>query len=54
MGGYFLDTSALAKLYQQEDGSQYVERLAVLWGANTIISRLSLVETWRGAAYGQM
>lgn len=44
MSGYFLDTSALAKLYHQEDGSQYVERLAAVGGSNAIISRLSLVE----------
>ena len=44
VSGYFLDTSALAKLYHQEDGSPYVERLVAVRGSNTIISRLSLVE----------
>jgi hypothetical protein len=44
VGGYFLDTSALAKLYHREDGSQYVEWLVGVRGSSTIISRLSLVE----------
>ena len=44
MSGYFLDTSALAKLYHQEDGSQYLEQLVTTSGSNTFISRLSLVE----------
>jgi predicted nucleic acid-binding protein len=44
VSGYFLDTSALAKLYHREDGSQYVERLVGVRGSSTIISRLSLVE----------
>jgi predicted nucleic acid-binding protein len=44
VSGYSLDTSGLAKLYHQEDGSLYVERLVAVRGSNTIISRLSLVE----------
>jgi uncharacterized protein with PIN domain len=44
VSGYFLDTSALAKLYHQEDGSQYVERLVTVRESSVVISRLSLVE----------
>lgn len=44
MSGYFLDTSVLAKLYHQEDGSQYVERLVTVRASSAVISRLSLVE----------
>jgi len=44
MSGHFLDTSALAKLYHHESGSEYVERLVAVRESNTIISRLSLVE----------
>ena len=44
MAGYFLDTSALAKLYHEEVGSHYVERLISSPENIIIISRLSLVE----------
>jgi predicted nucleic acid-binding protein len=44
VSGYFLDTSALAKLYHQEDGSQYVERLVTVRESSAVVSRLSLVE----------
>lgn len=44
MAGYFLDTSALAKLYHQERGSDYVERILNQPGSKGVISRLSLVE----------
>lgn len=44
MAGYFLDTSALAKLYHREPGSDYVERILAQPGSRGIISRLSLVE----------
>jgi len=44
VAGYFLDTSALAKLYHEEAGSQYVERLLTPPEHNVIVSRLSLVE----------
>jgi predicted nucleic acid-binding protein len=42
--GYFLDTSALAKLYHEELGSDYVERILNQPGSKGVISRLSLVE----------
>lgn len=44
MAGYFLDTSALAKLYHQELGSDNVEEILNQEGSKGIISRLSLVE----------
>ena len=44
MASYFLDTSALAKLYHQEAGSLHVERLIEQPGSTVIISRLSLIE----------
>jgi hypothetical protein len=40
----FLDTSALAKLYHEEAGSDYVERAISQPGSKGIVSRLSLVE----------
>jgi hypothetical protein len=40
----FLDTSALAKLYHEEPGSEYVEHIVNLPGSKAIVSRLSLVE----------
>jgi len=40
----FLDTSALAKLYREEPGSEYVERTVSQPGSKGIVSRLSLVE----------
>jgi predicted nucleic acid-binding protein len=41
--GYFLDTSAFAKLYHQELGSDVVERIVA--GPNPpVISRLSIIE----------
>jgi hypothetical protein len=40
---YFLDTSAFAKLYHQEAGSEFIERIAAVPGA-AIVSRLSLIE----------
>jgi predicted nucleic acid-binding protein len=40
----FLDTSALAKLYHEEPGSDYVERILNHPGSRGIVSRLSLVE----------
>jgi predicted nucleic acid-binding protein len=42
--GYFLDTSALAKLYHEEIGSDYVESILNQPGSKGIISQLSLVE----------
>ncbi len=44
MASYFLDTSALAKLYHQEAGSHYVEWLVEQTGSIVVISRLSLIE----------
>jgi len=44
VAGYFLDTSALAKLYHREVGSEYVERLLSASEQNIVLSRLSLVE----------
>jgi predicted nucleic acid-binding protein len=44
LAGYFLDTSALAKLYHQEPGSDYVEQILNQRGSKNVISRLSLVE----------
>jgi len=44
LAGYFLDTSALAKLYHEESGSDYVESILNQPGSTGIVSRLSLVE----------
>jgi hypothetical protein len=44
LAAYFLDTSALATLYHEELGSDYVERILNEPGSKGIISRLSLVE----------
>lgn len=44
MPGLFLDTSALAKLYHHEIGSDEMEALAARAGVRLIISQLSLVE----------
>ena len=44
MANFFLDTSALAKLYHAEAGSDYVERLLQQPGNRLLISRLCLVE----------
>jgi predicted nucleic acid-binding protein len=44
LAGYFLDTSALAKLYHEETGSDYVESILDQPGSKGIVSRLSLVE----------
>ena len=44
MPAYFVDTSALAKLYHTEIGSQQVEALAAEPDARLIVSQLSLVE----------
>ena len=41
---YFLDTSAFAKLYHQEAGSEYVEHLVEQKGNLAVVSRLTLVE----------
>ena len=44
MAGYFLDSSALAKLYHAEIGSAAVEGLVLRSDATILISRLSVVE----------
>lgn len=44
MSGYFLDTSAFAKLYHQEAGSDHVEALIEQTGSIAVVSRLALVE----------
>ena len=44
MPGYFVDTSALAKLFHPENGSERLEALAKEPGSRLIISQLSLVE----------
>ena len=40
----FLDTSALAKYYRREPGSEFVERLFGEAGSQRVISRLAMVE----------
>jgi len=42
--GYFPDTSAVARLYHEEIGSDYVESILNQPGSKGIVSRLSLVE----------
>ena len=44
MPNYFLDTSALAKLYHKEAGSEFVDRILREPGSRSLISRLSIVE----------
>ena len=44
MPRYFLDTSALAKLYRKEAGSDFVDRVFSEPGSQHIISRLTIVE----------
>ena len=44
MANFFLDTSALAKLYHKEAGSEYLERVLEQPGTRCLISRLSIVE----------
>lgn len=44
MAGYFLDSSALAKIYHAEVGSAIVEELVLSSAATILISRLSVVE----------
>jgi predicted nucleic acid-binding protein len=41
---YFLDTSALAKRYHQESGSEYMDRILEQLGSRSLISHLSIVE----------
>jgi predicted nucleic acid-binding protein len=41
---YFLDTSALAKLYHKETGSEYMDRILADQISRSMISHLSIVE----------
>jgi len=41
---YFLDTSALAKLYRKEPGSDFVDRIVAEQGSRRFISRFTLLE----------
>src|ERR1017187_3608590 len=41
---YFLDTSALAKRYHKENGSEYMDRVLEQPGSRSLISNLSIVE----------
>ena len=44
MANFFLDTSALAKLYHKELGSDHLERVLQQSDNRLLISRLSIVE----------
>ncbi|HUS06691.1 MAG TPA: type II toxin-antitoxin system VapC family toxin [Bryobacteraceae bacterium] len=44
MPNYFLDTSALAKRYHKESGSEYMDRIIEQPGSRLLISHLSIVE----------
>ena len=44
MPNYFLDTSALAKRYHKENGSEYMDRILDRSGSRSLISNLSIVE----------
>lgn len=44
MPNYFFDTSALAKRYRMESGSEYVDRMVEQPGSLSLISHLSVVE----------
>ena len=44
MPSYFIDTSALAKLYHREVGSDHIDRMVGQPGSRSLISRLSIVE----------
>jgi uncharacterized protein with PIN domain len=41
---YFLDTSALAKRYHKENGSEYMDRILEQPGSRSPISNLSILE----------
>jgi predicted nucleic acid-binding protein len=41
---YFIDTSALAKLYRRELGSDFIDRILAESGSQLFVSRLALVE----------
>ncbi len=44
MPHYFLDTSALAKLYRKELESDFVDRIVAEQGSRRLISRFTLLE----------
>lgn len=44
MPNYFLDTSALAKRYHKESGSEYMDRILEQPESRSVISHLSIVE----------
>ncbi len=44
MPRYFLDTSALAKLYRKERGSELIDRIAGEPGSHRFISRFTILE----------
>ena len=44
MPNYFIDTSALAKRYHKENGSDAVDRILEQSGSRSLISHLSIVE----------
>lgn len=44
MPNYFLDTSALAKRYHKENGSEYMDRILEEPDSQSLISHLSIVE----------
>ena len=44
MPHYFLDTSALAKRYHKESGSEYMDRILEQSGSRSLISHLSVVK----------
>jgi predicted nucleic acid-binding protein len=44
LANYFLDTSALAKRYHKENGSEYMDRILEQPGSRSLISNLSIVE----------
>ena len=44
MPGYFLDTSALAKVYRQERGTDLMERIVVEPGSQRLITRFTILE----------
>ena len=44
MPNYFADTSALAKLYHQEAGSEFMGRIVSAAGSHTFVSHLAMVE----------
>ena len=50
MANYFLDSSAVIKLYQTEEGSAAVERIVSEADATRFIARLTLVEVQRALA----